>query len=134
MREKDADETAINQMASTRGYDSGNTETNDVERVAPIGEALRLLRVLNDRKATDLAAELGISRSYVSDIENGRKEPSTDVIRRYAEVFGVPVSSIWFFHERLNDNTALPALEKLKGVVARKILNLLRLIEQKADI
>lgn len=40
-----------------------------------LNEALRLLRVFNDRKATDLAKELGISAAYLSEIETGKKLP-----------------------------------------------------------
>ena len=34
------------------------------------GEVLRLLRVFNDIKANELAKQLGISKSYLSEIEH----------------------------------------------------------------
>lgn len=62
-----------------------------------LNEALRLLRVFNDRKATDLAKELGISAAYLSEIETGKKTPSMDLVNQYAKVFRTKPSSILFF-------------------------------------
>ena len=41
-----------------------------------VGEALRLLRIFNGYKSTELAEKLGISQSYVSEIENNKKQPT----------------------------------------------------------
>ncbi len=65
-------------------------------------EALRLLRVLHDLKSVDMAAELGISPSYLSEIEAGKKEPSLEIIRRYARVFKTTSASLLFFAEELD--------------------------------
>ena len=71
-----------------------------------IGDALRLIRVLHDKKSRDLATELGISASYLSEIEHGRKRPSLDIISEYARVFRIKPSVILFFAEELAEAEA----------------------------
>lgn len=71
-----------------------------------ISDALRLIRVLHDKKSRDLAAELGISASYLSEIEHGRKRPSLDIISEYARVFRIKPSAILFFAEELSETGA----------------------------
>ena len=68
-----------------------------------IGEALRLIRVFHDRKSKDLALELGISPSYLSEIENNRKRPSIDLIAEYARVFRIKPSVILYFAEEMGE-------------------------------
>jgi|AntAceMinimDraft_16_1070373.scaffolds.fasta_scaffold08222_6 transcriptional regulator with XRE-family HTH domain len=68
-----------------------------------IGEALRLIRVFHDCKSKDLALELGISPSYLSEIENSRKRPSIDLIAEYARVFKTKPSVILYFAEETGE-------------------------------
>lgn len=91
-----------------------------------IGEALRLIRVFYDLKQTEAASRLGISQSYLSEIEKGTKVPSLDLLRKYSEIFDLPQSSIMYFAENL-DRPDKPA-----AYVAGKILSLLQFIEQKS--
>lgn len=98
-----------------------------------LGEALRLIRVFHDLKQNELAKRLDISQSHLSEIEHGRKVPSQEIIARYAEEFDLPVSSIWFFNERLSDGTTPKAIEKARGIISDKILDFLRMIERKRE-
>ena len=61
-----------------------------------LGEALRLIRVYHDLKQKEAAERLGVSTSYISEIERGTKTPTLDVIDRYSREFDIPVSSIMF--------------------------------------
>jgi transcriptional regulator with XRE-family HTH domain len=97
-----------------------------------IGEALRLIRVFHDLKQNELARELGISQSFLSEIERGQRKPSNELIGQYALHFDIPVSSIWFFQERMHDGLQPDVFEKAKGLVAEKVLTFLRLIETRA--
>ena len=45
-----------------------------------MGEALRLLRIFNGYKSAELAELLEISQSYVSELENNKKQPTMDAI------------------------------------------------------
>jgi len=67
-----------------------------------IGEALRLIRIFHDKRSRELADDLGISASYLSEIEHGHKRPSLDLIAEYARVFRTTSSVILFFVEELD--------------------------------
>ena len=58
-----------------------------------MGEALRLLRIFNGYKSAELAQMLGISQSYVSELENNKKQPTMEVLDKYATVFGMKKST-----------------------------------------
>ena len=99
-----------------------------------LSEALRLIRVFHDLKQSELAEELSISNSYLSEIESGKKEPSLELIRAYALRFDIPVSSILFFAENLDsDFEASEKARKSRGVIAKKIVNFLTLIESRTN-
>ena len=68
-----------------------------------LNDALRLIRIFHDFKSAELAKKLGISQSYLSEIETGKKTPSMEIISRYAEVFHTIPSAILFFSEALDD-------------------------------
>ncbi|MGM5011879.1 helix-turn-helix transcriptional regulator [Rhizobium redzepovicii] len=88
------------------------------------------MRVFHDLKQVELAEKLGISRSHLSEIESGSKIPSLDIIERYSKTFGIPVSSIMFFSENI-ENAGKG--ERAKAFVASKVISFLRLIEQKSS-
>lgn len=97
-------------------------------------EALRLMRVFHDVKQNELAARLGISKSYLSEIESGKKAPSIEIIEKYASEFQIPASSILFFSEKLGDqSTDHEAADKGRGVIARKVLNFLKIVEERTE-
>lgn len=94
-----------------------------------LNEALRLIRVYHDLRQTEMAEKLNISKSYISEIEKGIKSPSLDLINKYAEFFQIPVSSIMFFSENINNTRAH---EKARGAVAAKIIRLMQFLEERA--
>jgi transcriptional regulator with XRE-family HTH domain len=73
-----------------------------------IGEAIKLIRTINGKKAVDLAKELDVSASYLSLVESGKKRPSIDLIEKFARIMDVRPSQVLFFAEELNEkeNTA----------------------------
>lgn len=91
-----------------------------------LSEALRLIRVYHDLKQQELAEKLEISKSYLSEIENGKKTPTIDLIEKYASQFGIPASSILFFSENLEDPSKAA---KVKGAIASKVLRFLQFVE-----
>lgn len=93
-----------------------------------LNEALRLIRAYHDLSQTQLCSELGISNSYLSEIESGKKMPSLDLLSKYSQYFDVPVSSLIFFSENL-DHTKIT--DKLRLGTARKIVSILQWVEQK---
>ncbi len=66
-----------------------------------IGDAFKIVRVFNNMTQQELAKEIGISHSYLSQIEAGKRTPTIDTIRDFSRFFKVPVSSLMFFSEQL---------------------------------
>ncbi|BCM85130.1 helix-turn-helix domain-containing protein [Methylobacterium indicum] len=91
-----------------------------------LNEALRLIRVYHDLRQSEAATKIGISKSYLSEIEKGSKKPTLDLVEKYATAFDVPVSSIMFFSENMNKEGSY---EKARGFVAAKIISLMQFLE-----
>lgn len=100
-----------------------------------LSEALRLIRVFHDLKQGELADRLGLSKSYLSELENGKKTPTLDVIEKYSEEFSIPASSILFFAEHLGDKPNIKTIsDRARGVIASKVLDFLKFVEGKTKI
>jgi transcriptional regulator with XRE-family HTH domain len=97
-----------------------------------LGKALRLIRVFYDLSQKDLAEKLGISKSYISEIESGKKTPTIDLLNKYSNFFDIPTSSIMFFAENLDLNRD-EKTEKLRGFLSSKILAILNFIAERSD-
>lgn len=87
-----------------------------------LSKALLLLRKYHDLTQSQLASELGVSNSYLSEIECGKKQPSLDILGKYSEFFEIPLSSIIFFSEHVNDKKIT---EKARLGFAGSILTML---------
>lgn len=95
--------------------------------------ALRLLRTYHQLSQVELAKRLGISNSYLSEIEKGGvKEPSLELLGKYADIFKMPVSSILLFSEQIGSGNK-PGT-KLRIASADKILRLLEWLEVRNDV
>lgn len=87
-----------------------------------LNKALKLLRVFNELSQTEMAQKLGVTKSWISEIESGRKSPTLNLLQGYADVLEVPISSILFFSEHLENGDAP---ERTRVFVSRKILAIL---------
>lgn len=97
-----------------------------------INRALRLLRTYYRFTQVELAKKLGISNSYLSEIESGSKSPSFELLERYSEVFKIPASTIMLFAEKINGERTQG--EQLRVAAADKILRVLEWIEDSDEI
>ena len=59
-----------------------------------LGRTIEVMRTERGLKRTELAERSGISYSYLSDIEKGRKPPSSTKLREIAESLGVSPSQL----------------------------------------
>lgn len=55
-------------------------------------QELRVLREKDGHSLTSLAAAADMSLGYLSDLENGRREPNARVTKKLAVALNVPVS------------------------------------------
>lgn len=92
--------------------------------------ALRLIRVFHDMNQADLADKLGLSKSYISELEQGRKKPSIEVLEKYAAFFRIPLSSLLLFAEKADKANFV---EKSRAFTADKVLKMLDWIETISD-
>ncbi|MEP7363335.1 MAG: helix-turn-helix transcriptional regulator [Acidobacteriota bacterium] len=67
-----------------------------------LGEALKLLRLFAGMQQSDLAEKLSISKSYLCELEGGKKEFSLALLSKYSELFNIPVSTMLIFAERMD--------------------------------
>ena len=57
-----------------------------------MGEVLKRMRAIYGYKAKELSEKLDISPSYLSEIENEKKQPTLELLERYAGVFNIKLS------------------------------------------
>jgi transcriptional regulator with XRE-family HTH domain len=59
-----------------------------------LGNRVRTLRRERQWTQVELAEMLGIDRSYLSEIETGKKDPSLRVLKTIADGFGLSLSQL----------------------------------------
>ena len=94
-----------------------------------LGKALRLLRLFYDLSQTEVARRLGVNKSWISEIEAGNKSPTLELLQKYSDLFDIPVSSIMFFSESLQQKDRG---RKVRSFVSKKILSLMEFIAERA--
>lgn len=87
-----------------------------------LNEALRLVRVYHDKCKAELARDLGLSRSFITELEAGTKKVTIDTLEKYSDYFEIPVSSLMLFAER---NESADFSERTRVFVADKALKML---------
>jgi len=92
-------------------------------------QALKMIRAFHDISQRELAGRLGIAPSYLSEIESNRKQPTLQLLEKYAQEFNIPVSSIMFFSESLKDGSFS---ERTRVSVSRKVLAILNFIAERS--
>ncbi|EKN3891426.1 helix-turn-helix domain-containing protein [Yersinia enterocolitica] len=90
-----------------------------------IYRALKTIRLYHNIKQSELAEIFGMSKSYLSEIESGKKTVSFDILESYSKQFEIPVSSLIFFSEELNSPSKKSVAEKFRLVFADKILKIM---------
>lgn len=90
-------------------------------------EALKIVRQFHKLSQTETAEKLGISKSYLSLIENGHKKPTLDLIEAYAQAFNMPVSQLMLFGEALGDSTPE---DRMRQAIAGKAIRMLRWLHE----
>lgn len=95
-----------------------------------LNQALKQIREFHQMKQVELAKELGISKSYLSEIESCHKSISMDLLQKYAVVFSVPASSLLMFSENMD---AAKSSDKLRLKCANKIIKAMEWISARHE-
>ena len=96
-----------------------------------VNESLRIIRVYWRKTQSELASELGLSQSYISDIEVGKREVTLDLLGRYSKALSVPMSTLLLFAEGVD---GVPPKSRGTTLLAEKTVSFLkRLIPDNAE-
>lgn len=87
-----------------------------------INEALKLVRLYWGYNQIELATQLGLSQSMISEIERGGKSVSLETLERYSSGLGIRMSQLMFFAEEIEGE---PPLKRGKLIIANRVLKLL---------
>jgi transcriptional regulator with XRE-family HTH domain len=66
-----------------------------------LGQVLRQLRLSRQLSQAELAAIIGVHRTYLSGIERGTRNPTLHVLRRIADALRIRISELLAAAERL---------------------------------
>jgi transcriptional regulator with XRE-family HTH domain len=73
-----------------------------------LGDVLRRLRIRQGRTLREVSASARVSLGYLSEVERGRKEASSELLAAICAALDTPLSQV--FHE-VSDNFALAELQ-----------------------
>jgi len=88
-----------------------------------ISQSLVELRKSTGLRQTEAANRIGISQTYLSQIENGAKEPSTGILQDICKVYGIPAPIMYFKALTINDvpKNKRKAFAELKPLIDKLI-------------
>lgn len=89
-------------MAQMRTMNGENMK--DVNLLSEIGENLRKLRLRKRMSQQEVADKLGSAKSYVSDIENGKRNFKMETLRQFCVILDVAPATLFRFRERKADS------------------------------
>jgi transcriptional regulator with XRE-family HTH domain len=81
------------------------------------GKIIRLIRTADGLAQGAVAERLNVSRTYLCQIENGRKQPSLSFLKNFSEQFSVPLSLLVFGEPSRSANDEL--LAQLREIFAK---------------
>lgn len=90
-------EDARDARATLRGVETGDIEVFPAEIVRRLIDGESAIKVFRDHRglsAAKLAQRVGIARPYLTQIENGTRQPMFGVMQRIAEALGVSLDHL----------------------------------------
>ena len=92
----------------------------DSLRSEALGRVVKVLRTLHDLSRRELAAAAGLSYSYLAEIENGAKQPSSRALAAIAEALHLSLSQLLREAEQLAGSDEVLSPLRLKLPSARE--------------
>ncbi|MCI7352305.1 helix-turn-helix domain-containing protein [[Pasteurella] aerogenes] len=93
--------------------------------------ALKTLRQFEGITQAELAQQLNVSVSHISEIETGKNTITLEMLNKYANYFDVPVSHLMLFAEQL-ENESLRS-EKVRKFIAKNLLKIMDWVIKKDE-
>jgi len=81
------------------------------------GHIIKLIRTADGLGQGDLAEKLNVSRTYLCQIENGRKQPSLSFLKQFSNQFSVPLPLLVVGEQIENENEEIFA--ELREIFAK---------------
>jgi transcriptional regulator with XRE-family HTH domain len=81
------------EMAHLAHLDPGGRRPRPLLRTL-VGEALRRNRLEQHRTIAEVAREANVSLPYLSEVERGRKEPSSEILAAVCDSLGIELSEL----------------------------------------
>lgn len=85
------------------------------------GKIIQLLRTAEEISQLELADKLRVSRTYLSQVENNRKQPSLSFLRDVAKVFKVPLVLLLTIEDDFDSNLFDELKKILSNILTAKI-------------
>jgi transcriptional regulator with XRE-family HTH domain len=84
-----------------------------------LGDALRTQRLRQERTLRDVSADARVSLGYLSEVERGQKEASSELLSSICDALGVPLSAVLreVSDELVSIETAAQRLKASPGLV-----------------
>ena len=95
-----------------------------------IGDVLKRMRAIYGYKANEMSSALGISAGYLSEIENNKKQPSLELLKKYADIYEIRVSSLILLSESMEDaEKSGKGTVFIRNMMSRLIQNMSKMVE-----
>lgn len=92
-----------------------------------MGETLKLLRIFFGYKSVEMAKKLNISQSFLSEVENCKKNPTLELLNQYSKVLNIKVSTIVLLSESLeNDKNSKKDIKHNIAGIGMRVLKILK--------
>jgi len=98
-----------------------------------IGDVLKRTRLIYGYKASEMSSLLGISNSYLSEIENNKKQPSLELLRSYSEIYGIKLSSLIMLAESFEEASQLNKSQEFIKKTMLRLINFMSKGEEGLD-
>tara|TARA_B100001559_G_scaffold319415_1_gene328726 strand:- start:1960 stop:2229 length:270 start_codon:yes stop_codon:yes gene_type:complete len=79
----------------------------------------------------ELAAKLDISKSYLSELESGKKTVSLALLEKYSSIFDIPASSLVFLSETLSHENPKKFSDRFGKGFSEKVITVMEWLVDK---
>ena len=91
------------------------------------GKIIRLLRTAEGIPQVNLAERVGVSRAYLSQVENNRKQPGLSFLKEVSKTFNVPLVLLLSNEDDLDSKV----YDELKKILSNVLVAKLRSTKKK---